>query len=860
MGVVFRARDARLDRDVAIKALPEALRADSGRLRRFEQEARAAGALNHPNLLVVYDVGSHEGTPYLVTELLEGQTLRELLHAGPLTPRRAVDFALQVARGLAAAHDHGIVHRDIKPENVLVTAKDRVKLVDFGLAKAVGPTGKAPSDAPAGTLTESGAILGTAGYMSPEQVRGNGVDARSDLFAFGAVLYEMLTGEQAFEGATPVERSYAILRSEPRELGRLATRATPELAALVRRCLAKSPEERFASAHELVSALEGLAAELTTTGERPLARPTRESASARDERPKRARTALLVGLAAVLGAALAVGVTRSLEAPSVAASPAKAPEPETATVTRVTFRPAEIGGARFSSDGKRVIYDQRTFEHGTRIYESAIGGPSQRALNDTALRVFAVSKTGELAVGSRPEKSASAKGLMLSRLVPGGAPRDLTDGVLSAEWSPDGATLAIVRRTAAGARVELPIGTTLFETDGWISTLRFSPKGDTLAVLHHPIENDDRGTVELIRVDGSQTVLTEPFWSADGLAWLPSGEELWFAAAKQSGARAIYGVTLGGEVRRIYQAPGPLSLLDIDHEGRVLIRSDDPRSRMMAFSANDGRGVELSWFDASLPVSLSADGRMLLFMEGREAAGSEIQVFLRSTDGSPATHLGEGIAFALSPDARWALVSPKAPFGNLVLVPTGAGEPQELPPRKLRRRRVRGVFSGRRPHPLRRPRTGTTLALLHPTPQRRTSGAAHRRGPLGSPAPLPGRHAPGGEKRRVAAGDRRCREQTHLGDRRPRERHPRGGLGTRWQKRTRRTKVAVGRRALEAPDDRGVRSGDEELRALGRPRSHPRGVRLDPPSRGDAGRQTHGDGVPPELRGAPRPRRTTVAR
>jgi dipeptidyl aminopeptidase/acylaminoacyl peptidase len=680
MGVVFRARDARLDRDVAIKALPEALRADSGRLRRFEQEARAAGALNHPNLLVVYDVGSHEGTPYLVTELLEGQTLRELLHAGPLTPRRAVDFALQVARGLAAAHDHGIVHRDIKPENVLVTAKDRVKLVDFGLAKAVGPTGKAPSDAPAGTLTESGAILGTAGYMSPEQVRGNGVDARSDLFAFGAVLYEMLTGEQAFEGATPVERSYAILRSEPRELGRLATRATPELAALVRRCLAKSPEERFASAHELVSALEGLAAELTTTGERPLARPTRESASARDERPKRARTALLVGLAAVLGAALAVGVTRSLEAPSVAASPAKAPEPETATVTRVTFRPAEIGGARFSSDGKRVIYDQRTFEHGTRIYESAIGGPSQRALNDTALRVFAVSKTGELAVGSRPEKSASAKGLMLSRLVPGGAPRDLTDGVLSAEWSPDGATLAIVRRTAAGARVELPIGTTLFETDGWISTLRFSPKGDTLAVLHHPIENDDRGTVELIRVDGSQTVLTEPFWSADGLAWLPSGEELWFAAAKQSGARAIYGVTLGGEVRRIYQAPGPLSLLDIDHEGRVLIRSDDPRSRMMAFSANDGRGVELSWFDASLPVSLSADGRMLLFMEGREAAGSEIQVFLRSTDGSPATHLGEGIAFALSPDARWALVSPKAPFGNLVLVPTGAGEPQELPP------------------------------------------------------------------------------------------------------------------------------------------------------------------------------------
>ncbi|MFY9552881.1 MAG: protein kinase [Thermoanaerobaculia bacterium] len=260
MGEVYRARDTRLGREVAIKVLPASFSQDPDRLRRFEQEARAASALNHPNILTIHDVGQHAGAPYVVTELLEGETLRGRMAAGALSPRRALEHALQIAHGLAAAHERGIVHRDLKPENVFVTRDGRVKILDFGLAKLSEATGSGsqtnlPTAAPA---TDPGLVLGTLGYMSPEQVRGKAADPRSDIFAFGAILYEMLSGRRAFHGDTAADTMSAILTKDAPELSATNRDVSPGLDRVVRHCLEKDPERRFHSAHDLAFDLEAL--------------------------------------------------------------------------------------------------------------------------------------------------------------------------------------------------------------------------------------------------------------------------------------------------------------------------------------------------------------------------------------------------------------------------------------------------------------------------------------------------------------------------------------------------------------------------------------------------------------------------
>ena len=259
MGEVYRARDTRLGRDVAIKVLPQALAHDAERLRRFEQEARTIAALNHPNILGIHDIGAHDGAPFLVSEFLEGQTLRDKLVSGPLPLRRAIEYALGIAVGLAAAHEKGIVHRDLKPENVFVTRDGRIKVLDFGLAKLVVPeeshdltvTLESPATLP-------GTVMGTVGYMSPEQVRGEPLDPRSDIFSFGAVLYEMLTGKRAFKHETSAETMTAILREEPSALNDTGWQGPPELQRILARCLEKNAARRFQSASDLAFAIESL--------------------------------------------------------------------------------------------------------------------------------------------------------------------------------------------------------------------------------------------------------------------------------------------------------------------------------------------------------------------------------------------------------------------------------------------------------------------------------------------------------------------------------------------------------------------------------------------------------------------------
>ncbi|NOT59739.1 MAG: serine/threonine-protein kinase, partial [Acidobacteria bacterium] len=262
MGEVYRARDTRLDREVAIKVLPADFAKDADRLKRFEQEARATSALNHPNILTVHDFGLHESAPYLVAELLAGEELRAQLNAGALALKRAIDYAQQIAAGLSAAHEKGIVHRDLKPENLFVTHDGRVKILDFGLAKLKLP--KQAVDSEASTqkqdkpMTDPGTVMGTVGYMSPEQVRGQEADHRADLFSFGVILCEMLSGQRTFTGDSAIEVMNAILKADPPDLSETNAKISPQLEKLVRRCLEKKPQRRFQSASDLGFALEAL--------------------------------------------------------------------------------------------------------------------------------------------------------------------------------------------------------------------------------------------------------------------------------------------------------------------------------------------------------------------------------------------------------------------------------------------------------------------------------------------------------------------------------------------------------------------------------------------------------------------------
>src|SRR3989442_366151 len=269
MGEVYRARDTQLGRDVAVKVLPSTYSVDEQRLSRFEQEASAASALNHPNILIVHDIGSHDGSPYVVSELLEGETLRKRISGAPLAQRRAIGYAMEIANGLAAAHEKGIVHRDLKPDNIFITKDGRVKILDFGIAKLTQAEGRqSQTDIPTRRVdTGPGVVMGTVGYMSPEQVRGQVVDHRSDIFSFGAILYEMLSGRRAFHGESAADTMSAILKEDPPDLSDTNQKISPALERLVNHCLEKNPEERFHSASDLAFALEALSGSTATSAQ-----------------------------------------------------------------------------------------------------------------------------------------------------------------------------------------------------------------------------------------------------------------------------------------------------------------------------------------------------------------------------------------------------------------------------------------------------------------------------------------------------------------------------------------------------------------------------------------------------------------
>ncbi len=646
MGEVYRARDSRLGRDVALKILPDPTHHD-----RFEQEARAVAALNHPNIMAVFDVGEN----YFVSELVEGDSLRNL-PAMPL--RKVLEIAAQIADGLAAAHAAGIVHRDLKPENIMVTRDGRAKILDFGLAKVQTPA-LDPDLTRSMAKTEPGMVMGTAGYMSPEQVQGHPADARSDIFSFGLVLYEMLSGERAFKGDSAVAMMSAILMADPPAL----PPSVPQgIAQIVNHCIEKNPAERFQSARDLAFALRAFGTQTHSGSEQIKAVPEKPAKRGR-------RIALIVlGVIVAIAAVFIARYSRSA--------------PEMPKYMRLTFNRGFVSGARFAPDGKTIVYsaawDGDPFEiFSTRVDSTA----DSRSLSISNAHVFAISSDGEVAVGLEPKMAVPPQGLSatLARVpLAGGAPRPVLENVYAADYQPQTNQLAIARMVDGAIRVEFPPGKVIYQTTGWISVLRFSRDGKRLAIADHPLRWDDRGDVAVLDLEGHKKVLSGGWEAIEGLAWSAAGDEVWFAGAKQGYPRSIYGVNLNGRQRAILNSPSSIFLRDIGADGRVLIANDGgTRNEMTALAAGDARERHLAYLDQSVPIDLSADGKTVLFTEG--SAGHNYGVCLRKTDGSPVIALSEGAATSLSADGRWALAILLNRPMELLAVPTGAGETVHVP-------------------------------------------------------------------------------------------------------------------------------------------------------------------------------------
>jgi serine/threonine protein kinase/sugar lactone lactonase YvrE len=677
MGEVYRARDSRLGRDVAIKVLPASFSADPDRLQRFAQEARAAAALSHPNILAIFDIGEDKGAPYVVSELLEGETLRDRLRSGALTSRKAIDYALQFAKGLAAAHDKGIVHRDLKPENLFITEDNRLKILDFGLAKLTRPQETESSgDAPTMQVaTDAGMVMGTVGYMSPEQVRGKPADHRSDLFSFGAILYEMLSGKRAFHADTPADTMSAILKDDPPELSETNRVVPPGLERIVHHCLEKNQAQRFQSASDVAFNLEALT-EISGTsrsGVQAVASPA----------PRRW---LLPVLAAALIAASYAGVFFYARKNPGAAGP---------TFHRLTFRRGTILSARFSPDGQTIVYGSALEGKPVELITTRFDSNDSRSLGFEKTQLLAISSTGELAVALRAHSSnAFLDGGTLARVsLAGGAPREILDNVESADWTPDASDLAVTHGAGFSADLEFPVGHIIYQGRGWVSHVRISRKGDFLAFADHILNGDD-GRVVIVDRNGQHAVSSSFYTTIEGVAWSSDGKEVWFTASPSGAARALYAMDMKGRERLVMRVPGTLTLQDITREGRVLLSEDNAQVGIMALPPGEQVEKNLSWFDWSLLSDLSPDGKTLAFSETGEASNGKYGVFLRATDGSPAIRLGDGTFPALSPDGKWVAALDNASPPQIQLLPTGTGQQRRLTNDSLEHVRLAWVPDG----------------------------------------------------------------------------------------------------------------------------------------------------------------------
>src|SRR5260370_483910 len=438
MGEVYRAKDGSLGREVAVKVLPRTLATDPDRLRRFEQEARAAGMLNLPNIQAFYAIGTRDGSPTRVSELLQGEPLRDRLGGKPLSVRKSVDDGLQSARGLAAAHEKGITHRDLKPENIFVTKDGRIKIFDFGLAKLTRPElqpAGGNQDSTVAEQTTPGAILGTVGYMSPEQVRGQSADHRSDIFSFGSILHEMISGNRAFRRETPAETMTAILKEEPPDLSAMVPSLPPALDRMVRHCLEKSPDERFQSARDMAYDLEALSSiSGSTTTSAVTLNPTEGVAAARPTTPTAKLVLLSIAAALVmLAAGLFFGQHLGKTRPPA--------------FHALASRRGTIRTARFAPDGQTIAYGARWDGNPIEIFSTRLDSSEPRALGYPGADILSISASGEMAISLKEHAAGpfSFAGTLARAARAGRAAREIQEGAQQADSPPVRAGRGIAR-------------------------------------------------------------------------------------------------------------------------------------------------------------------------------------------------------------------------------------------------------------------------------------------------------------------------------------------------------------------------------------------------------------------------------
>ena len=662
MGEVYRARDTRLERTVAIKILPESFSSDRERLERFQQEARILSALNHPNLMAIYDVGSQDGLYFLVSEFFEGQTLRERLEAGPLPQRRVNEYGLQIAKGLAAAHEQGVVHRDLKPENIFVLRDERVKILDFGLAKQAAIAAAADRTATSADRTAAGTVLGTAGYMSPEQVRGETVDHRSDIFSFGTILYEMVAGQRAFRGDSGVEVMNSILKQEPPDLAESGMHVSLGLQRIVQRCLEKKPNARFQSASDLAFNLEGL-----------LGVPSTRAATVASAESHPSTRVMPLALGAVLLVLIAGGSWMLGRRTASAALP---------FYHQLTFERGLVYAGRFAPDGRSIYYSASWNGQPVQLYSTVPDSPESRSLNLLNSTLFAVSSS-EIAIslGCKDRYIGNCQGTLGLVPVSGGSPREIVEDALSADWTADASEMGVIRQVQGKYRVEFPRGKVIYESVRPLGYLRISPHANAVAFMEVVNVEGDGGWVVAIDRSGKELIRSHYFISIEGVAWSPSGEEVWAGATVHQGwADAIHGFGFNGKERIVLRLPGMLRLHDVSRDGRILLSKESWRSGLQFRGVADAKERDLSWLDYATLRDLSADGRQVAFDDWGSAAGAFNLAYVRKTDGSPAIKLGGWTDPVLSPDGTrvFAVDASNTSSLSLALLPTGVGETQRL--------------------------------------------------------------------------------------------------------------------------------------------------------------------------------------